>query len=123
MFELAANNAYFLDDSLGAPTMPQVNLSQRRVEVAPRRVGGDEKLADLLSAALTVDLSRRASAYELLAHPYFSTTVGRLDVTEHDSSALMKSDERLEAVRSYIHAVRQADPNKILVSVSRHHMV
>lgn len=127
-YELAANNAYFHDESLGEPkdllshATGAVRTPGVTLEIPPTYVGGDEKLADLIASMLIINANNRATAYEVLAHPYFSSISCPM-VSSQTSAALAKSDERIDAVRSYIHAVRSANPQKILVSVSRHQMV
>ncbi|CCW61402.1 unnamed protein product [Phytomonas sp. EM1] len=121
-YEVAAFNAFFHDASVGEPSLPLIPSSGGTVEISARRVGGDEKLADLIMFALTVDVNRRATAYELLAHPYFSSSMSSL-YCNGSSATLAKSDERIDAVRSYIHAIRATHSQKTLVSVSRNQMV
>ncbi|KAG5491305.1 hypothetical protein JIQ42_01203 [Leishmania sp. Namibia] len=122
MLEVALYNAYFHDASLGKPGLPLLLPEQQRIEVPAKAVGGDEKLAEAISSVLVADPANRATAYDLLAHPYFSSTF-RSRNSNHNSSALAKSDERIDAVRSYIYAVRRSHQQKVLVSVSRNHMV
>ncbi|EPY31222.1 MAP kinase kinase-like protein [Strigomonas culicis] len=117
--EWAMHNAAADNASLPAVQLPVLMPSEPCVHVDPKLLGGDPRLADMLSAALARDPARRPGAYTLLGYPYFTSL---LHVAEW-SSDLSQSDERLEAVRSYIHAVRQANDNKVLVSVSRGQMV
>lgn len=119
LFDVAAHHAYFLDSSLGVPSIPTLFPSQTRVEIPPKRVS-DDQLADLISSTLMADAHRRPSAYELLAHPYFSMSLNMHQFNR--STALLNSDGRIEAVRSYIHAIRR-EHSKVLVSVQRPQMV
>lgn len=120
LFDVAAKNASLLDPSLGQHTMPYLLPSQTRIEISAKRVGGDEHLADMISSTLMYDPHRRPSAYELLAHPYFSVSLN----SHHFNriTALLNSDERIETVRSYIRAIRR-EHSKVLVSVQRSQMV
>ncbi|KAG5466985.1 hypothetical protein LSCM1_01163 [Leishmania martiniquensis] len=122
MLEVALYNAYFHDASLEKPSLPLLLPEQRRIEVPAKSVGGDEKLAEAISSVLVADPASRATAYDLLAHPYFSSTLNSIN-SNQNSSALAKSDERIDAVRSYIYAVRRSHQQKVLVSVSRNQMV
>ncbi|KPI83547.1 protein kinase putative MAP kinase kinase-like protein [Leptomonas seymouri] len=122
MLEVAMQNAFFHDPSLGKPTMPLLLPDQPRIEVSAKLVGRDEKLADAISSTLVTNPSDRATAYDLLAYPYFSSSLSSVS-SNQNSSALAKSDERIDAVRSYIHAMRRVHSQKVLVSVSRNHMV
>ncbi|CAJ1036953.1 Tetratricopeptide repeat/Protein tyrosine kinase/Protein kinase domain [Leishmania utingensis] len=122
MLEVTLQNAYFHDASLGKPNLPLLLPEQKRIEVPAKAVGGDEKLADAIASVLVKDPANRATAYDLLAHPYFSSTLSSMN-SNQNSSALAKSDERIDAVRSYIYAVRRSHQQKVLVSVSRNHMV
>lgn len=119
LYDVASYNAYFTDSSLGVPSTPTLFPSQMRVEVAAKRVG-DEQLADLISSMLMHLPQRRPTAYELLAHPYFSVSLNSHQFNK--STALINSDGRLEVVRSYIHAIRK-EHSKVLVSVQRSRMV
>lgn len=119
LFDVAAYHAYFLDSSLGVPSIPTLIPSQTRIEIPPKRVS-DDQLADLISSTLMADPHRRPSAYELLAHPYFSVSLNMHQFNR--STALLNSDGRIEAVRSYIHAIRR-EHGKVLVSVQRPQMV
>lgn len=122
MLEVSMLNAFFHDSSLGKPTLPPLMPDQLRIEVAAKQVGGDEKLADAISSTLVANPADRATAYDLLAHPYFSSSLSSVH-SNSNSSALAKSDERIDAVRSYIHAMRRVHSQKVLVSVSRNRMV
>ncbi|KPA86484.1 protein kinase putativeMAP kinase kinase-like protein [Leptomonas pyrrhocoris] len=122
MLEVSMQNAFFHDPALGKPTLPLLMPDQQRIEVPAKLVGGDEKLAEAISYTLVANPADRATAYDLLAHPYFSSSLSSVNRNQ-DSSALAKSDERIDAVRSYIHAMRRVHPQKVLVSVSRNHMV
>ncbi|KAG5492820.1 hypothetical protein JKF63_01400 [Porcisia hertigi] len=122
MLEVALYNAYFHDSSLEKPKLPLLLPGQKRIEVSAKAVGGDEKLAEAIASALVADPQNRMTAYDLLAHPYFSSTLSSMN-SNQNSSALAKSDERIDAVRSYIYAVRRSHQQKVLVSVSRNHMV
>lgn len=122
MLEVALENAFFHDGSLGKPCLPLLLPEQKRIDVPAKAVGGDEKLAEAIASVLVADPANRATAYDLLAHPYFSSTLSSMN-SNQNSSALAKSDERIDAVRSYIYAVRRSHQQKVLVSVSRNHMV
>lgn len=122
MLEVSMQNAFFHDPSLGKPTLPMLMPDQKRIEVPSKLVGGDERLAEAIASTLVANPADRASAYDLLAHPYFSSNISSV-ASNHNSSALAKSDERIDAVRSYIHAMRRVHAQKVLVSVSRNHMV
>ncbi|CCW68912.1 unnamed protein product [Phytomonas sp. Hart1] len=119
-YEVVAFNTFFNDASMGEPDFPLIPSNSGIIDVPAWRVGGDERLADLIMRALTVDFNRRATAYELLAHPYFSSP---MSANNNSSATLAKSDERIHAVRSYIHAVRATHTQKVLVSVSRNQML
>jgi serine/threonine protein kinase/tetratricopeptide (TPR) repeat protein len=122
MLEVSMQNAFFHDPSLGKPALPLLLPGQQRIEVPAKLIGGDEKLAEAISSTLMANPADRATAYDLLAHPYFSSSLSSVH-SNQKSSALAKSDERIDAVRSYIHAMRRVHPQKVLVSVSRNHMV
>ncbi|EPY40040.1 MAP kinase kinase-like protein [Angomonas deanei] len=123
LYEWAANNAYALGNKSGpVPTIPTLMPEAPGIPVDPKTVGGDAKLADAIASALVRDPSKRPIAYALLAHPYFSSSLHTAEVSNY-TSTLAQSDERLEAVRSFIHAMRRANDAKVLVSVSRNRMV
>lgn len=119
-FEVASKNACLLDPSVGHHSLPNLLPSQTRIEIPSRRVGGDVDLADMISSTLMYDPNRRATAYELLAHPYLSASLNSHPLNR--MTALVNSDGRIEAVRSYIHAIRR-ELSKVLVSVQRSQMV
>ncbi|KAK7200831.1 MAP kinase kinase-like protein [Novymonas esmeraldas] len=122
MLEAALHNAYFHEPSLGKPAIPPLLPESQRIEVTARSVGGDEKLADMIASALVADPTKRATAYDVLAHPYFGASLRSVHSGER-SSALESSDKRIDAVRAYLHTVRSSSQQKVLVSVSRNHMV
>lgn len=130
-FEVAANNAFFHDPALGEPqgsladaaaVAAATGTGSGLVDIPAARVGGDEKLVDLVSWMVVADPEKRTTAHGVLGHIYFSSSVGPSQ-SNKKSAVLAKSDERIEAVRSYLHAFRAAHNTNILVSVSRNSMV
>lgn len=126
-YEVATANACFNDPRLtgSMPSVSDISAlagsgNMQNVNISAKYFGGDERLADMIMSALRVDVTIRATAYELLGHPYFGSTLNPMYSTQ--TSLLAKSDERIEAVRSYIHALR-AGEQKLLVSVSRNQML
>lgn len=120
LFEVASNNACLLDPSVGHYSLPHLMPSQTRIEIPSKRVGGDEELADMISSTLMYDPHQRPTAYELLAHPYLSASLNSHPLNR--MTALVNSDGRIEAVRSYIYAIRR-ELSKVLISVQRSQMV
>jgi serine/threonine protein kinase/tetratricopeptide (TPR) repeat protein len=108
------------DEDLRKPAFPMLLPGALRVNVNAKDVGGNDRLADMISQLLTVDPSTRASAIEALAHPYFATSLVEDLVNNKE---LVESNAKLEALKSYIHVLRAGMRNPTLVSVLRNHMV
>lgn len=117
MYEVATHNACLLNPSLASAVQAQGSQVDCRFNLSPRLIG-DERLAELIASVLVRDPLHRPTAYELLAHPYFCVSLN----TQSANPALAKSDDRLEAVRSFIHAIRR-EHSKVLISVQRGLMV
>jgi serine/threonine protein kinase len=120
MYQLSSINAALCDENVDVPTMPVLLPQSVGVSVPVATVGGNPRLADLIGSALLVAPEQRPSAADLLAHPYFSISLIQ-DLAENKE--LIASNEKLDAFRSFVHALRSGQRTPVLVSVVRSQMV
>ena len=115
----AASSSSFMPSQLQFH-IPILMPGTLRVSVRPDVVGNNSRLAELLTMALTVEPSQRPAATELLSHPYFTVSLLQDLVVNRQ---LIESNRKLDALHTYIHAVRSTPRLPTLMSVLRTKMV
>jgi serine/threonine protein kinase/tetratricopeptide (TPR) repeat protein len=120
-YVLAAANAQLeSENSLDVPAQPFLDSEASEVAVPIEITGGNERLADMLRWMLRRDGDQRPTAAELLAHPYFAVPI----VSDYVlNRSLVASDEKIQAVRAFLHVIRSVNRQPTLISVSRQQIV
>ena len=122
LYVLATINAKLQDpDADEPPTLSDLLSQEGKIVVRPQFVGGSERLADLLTALLSRDPAERPPIQQVLAHPYFTVSLLKDLVDNHQ---LIESNQKLEAFRTYVHEVTQHTHRRpMMMSVVRPQMV
>jgi len=105
-----------LQISLQPETEAPVLLPGQPHVIVDHSLVGNERLAQLLEGILQADPKRRLTAYDVLVHPFFTTSL----VEEmSDNNAIVESDKKISVFTAHMHAIRIAVPQPTLISISR----
>ena len=119
-YVVAAANALLENSELDIPPYPVLEPNAKEVSVPIELTGGNERLADLIRCMLNRNPEHRPQANEILAHPYFVVPI----VSDYvQNKNLVASDEKIQALRAFLHVIRASQRQPTLISISRQQIV